>query len=210
MRRARKGDSSGIGVAFALSGLGAVAGWSVNAGSEIGVGVGLVAAAAALTTGRRWVTTAGGQDPPMGDAEDGWQEVQRELDRSRRHERPFVLIRIPGSHIGVRGNGHAPGAATATSLAYTLRPFFRSVDCLWASDGNLVVLLPESSRARAAALLSRVRAASPRLLPETIRLVAFPEDAVTRGALLALLDGHDIARYSVPSAPDQSRVRKSS
>jgi hypothetical protein len=135
------------------------------------------------------------REPPVAEGEQGWKEVQRELDRSRRHQRAFVLIRIPSAPDG---------------LGETLRGFVRSVDSLWVSNGDVYVLLPESTRAMGEGLLGRVRAAGPLLLPEAVRLVAFPEDAVTGGALRALLDGRDVARYSVTLVPDSERALKTS
>ena len=199
MHRGEVRPGSALATSIVLSGFSAVAGWSVNTGSEIGVGLGLAVASAALVTAAKRPTATGRRESAvMADNQAGWQEVQRELDRSRRHERPFVLIRI------------SPGAGPPVSLAESLRPFLRSVDCLWTSEEDVYLLLPESRRAMGEALMSRVRAAEPQLLPEAEQLVAFPEDGVTGGALVALLHGHTIARHSIPWRPDPERLWKTS
>jgi hypothetical protein len=210
MREAQGQHSARLSAAIALSGAGAVLGWSAGAGSGVGLGVGLAAATVALATTarRRTIATAPGETALATD-QAGWREVQRELDRGRRHERPFVLIRIPTSAAGALGNGHTPGAADPESLGRSLRAFLRSIDFLWVSDGHLYLLLPESSRAMGEAFLSRVRATAPHLLSET-DMVAFPEDGVTGGALLALLHGRTVPRHTIPLTPDPDRIRMTS
>jgi hypothetical protein len=208
MHRGEVRDGAGLATSIVLGGFSAVAGWSVSAGSEIGVGLGLAVATAALVTAARRPTAPGRHEGALvTDNHTGWQEAQRELDRSRRHERPFVLIRIPCSQTGAAGNGHAPGAGRPASLAESLRPFLRSVDCLWTSEEDVYLLLPESRRTMGEGLMSRVRAAEPHLLPGAEQLVSFPEDGVTGGALVALLHGHTVARHSIPFNPDPNRVR---
>lgn len=188
MRRTNGHGPSG-GIDAVLSGSGAVIGWSIGTGSEIALVGGLIATSAALIRRRHPKPVPAAQGATMADSQTGWQEVQRELDRSRRHERPFVLIRIPGP----------------ASAAGSLKAFLRSADSLWVSGGNVYVLLPESSRARGEAVLARVRDSQPALLPGNEQLVAFPEDGVTRGALVALLHGHAVVRHSLPL--DQGPVR---
>lgn len=211
MHQTKVRSRSGLGASMILSGCSAVAGWSVSTGGEIGIGAAVAAAVAALVT-TAWLRpeTIGHHDIDVTDRHGGWLEVQRELDRSRRHARPFVLIRIPCSRTGAAGNGHAPGTAVSTALAESLRPFLRSVDSVWTEESNVYLLLPESRRAMGEALMDRVRRAAPNLMPGAEQLVAFPEDGVTGGALISLLHGNAVSRHSIPLTPDPNRIRETS
>jgi len=192
MRLSLSHHSTATRAAVMASGIGALMGWSTGSDFGLGLGIGLAATTATLlTTGRHRPVSAGAETDPSASFDEGWDEVQRELDRCRRHARPFVLIRIPCTPDG--------GADT---VAEPLRRLLRSIDRLWVADGDLYLLLPETSRAMGEALIARVRRVSPELLQGREQMVAFPEDAVTGGALRAMLNGHSVARYSVPFTPD--------
>jgi hypothetical protein len=150
-----------------------------------------------LTMVRRRPPSAATEGAVIADSLSGWEAVRRELDRSRRYERPFVLIRIPCARDGA-------------TLLETLRPFLRNHDLLWASGENVYAMLPEGRRAMGQALIARVRSAQPHLLPAAARVVAFPEDAVTGGALIALLHDQAIARHSVPFTADRAPALETS
>jgi len=211
MRRAVNQGGSGIRAAMLVSGVGAGVGWSTGSAFGVGLGLGLAATTAALAaTATRRPASIGLREGTAPDGQGGWHEVQRELDRCRRHKRPFVLIRIPCVHPLVAGNGHRNHAGEPASVAESLRPLLRSIDSLWAEDGNVYVLLPESSRGMGEALVGRVRRTVPHLLVGREELVAFPEDAVTGGALRSMLHGRPVARYSVPFTPDADRTREMS
>jgi hypothetical protein len=211
MRRAVNHGGSGIRAAIVLSGVGAVVGWSTGSDFGIGLGFGLAATTAALViTSTRRPAAIGAEEGPDTERHGGWQEVQRELDRCRRHKRSFVLIRIPCTYAGAVGNGHRDHAIEPVTVAESLRPLLRSVDSLWTQDGNVYVLLPESSRAMGEALVARVQRTVPQLLEGGEQLVAFPEDGVTGGALRSMLHGRTVARYSVPFTPDAGRAREMS
>lgn len=198
MRRSKVGSISRLGVHVALSGLSVMAGWSLSAGSEIGAGMGFAGVAVALLAMlRRQPLAARLEQGAITDGPSGWQAVQRELDRSRRYERPFVLLRVPRAQSG-------------SALPDALRPFVRNHDLLWASGENVYLLLPEATREMAHALLARIRSVQPHLLPAIVRVVAFPEDAVTGGALIALLHDQSVARHSIPFTSDPARVLETS
>ena len=126
---------------------------------------------------------------------DPWNEFRRELSRSRRYERQFVLVRIP-CRIGADSWMNGRGRETLPCVAEMVQvsAFLRNVDRAWVADGGVYVLLPESDRARGEAFLARIRRLAPDVLPEEgVRLVAFPEDGPTSGALLAALEGRPVA-----------------
>ena len=114
-----------------------------------------------------------------------WEEVGRELDRSRRHGRPFVLLRLAGA-------GAARNGSTRRRAEDIYRDAVRSIDRVWTRRGDVYLLLPECTRAMAEELVRRVNRDTPDLMvPEQVFIAAFPEDGVTQGALLKVLDGAD-------------------
>jgi len=115
------------------------------------------------------------------DSVDPWDEFRRELNRSRRYERAFVVVRIPSRQ--------APYEEMLQVGA-----FLRSVDRAWIADASVYLLLPESDRSMGDAFLARVRRLAPEVLPdEGVRVAAFPVDGSTSGALLAKLRGQPLA-----------------
>ena len=116
------------------------------------------------------------------DSPDPWDEFSRELNRSRRCRRTFVVIRIPCRQ------------AAAYEEMLQVGAFLRSVDRAWIADQSVYVLLPESDKPMGDAFLSRVRRLAPEVLPdEGVRLAAFPIDGSTSGALLAKLRGQPLS-----------------
>lgn len=139
---------------------------SVTGGSQDGAGrhddeVGWEDAAAALSTSA------------------GWRELRRELHRSRRFGHGFVLMRMERIHRNGDGD---------VDLVRKLPARLRSIDSVWGGREEAYVLLPETKRDVAAALIARLRRESPGFLPGDVRIAAFPEDGVTRGVLLELLN----------------------
>jgi hypothetical protein len=135
----------------------------------------------------------------VGDDAHGWQQLSRELDRSRRFDRTFSLIRV-----GLEGaEGGDEGLRTRIeSLARSMR----SIDSTWKSGTGLYLLLPETDRQAAATLGMRIRRVSPTLLPDSVSIVSFPDDGITSGALLEALDAAPERRSQpwaalVPSLP---------
>lgn len=115
------------------------------------------------------------------DSIDPWDEFRRELNRSRRYERTFVLLRLPCR-------------AAPYQEMLQVGAFLRSVDRAWIADQSVYVLLPESDRAMGEAFVIRIRRLAPEVLPaEGVRLAAFPVDGSTSGSLLAKLRGEPLA-----------------
>jgi hypothetical protein len=110
---------------------------------------------------------------------DGWNELRRELDRSRRFGHEFVLMRMDRIHSNGSGD---------VDLVQKLPNRLRSIDRVWGVRKQTFVLLPEAGRDVAVALIARLRRESPGLLPAVVRLAAFPADGLTGGALIELLN----------------------
>jgi hypothetical protein len=115
------------------------------------------------------------------------EELWMELSRSRRYGRPFCLIRIP-----------CPPTMKGRSqeLALALCSILRAVDRVWSDGADIYVLLPECGRANGQRMLTRNRNLLLELLSEKelsqAACAAFPEDALTSGALLRALHAHPI------------------
>jgi hypothetical protein len=118
------------------------------------------------------------------------EELQIELSRSRRYGNRFVLLRIPCGHDEDGGsNGREDMARTVSSL-------LRRVDRVWPDGTSLYLLLPECDRAKAEAMLARIREPLTKLLGEeellAISSAVFPDDGFTGGALFDALEGRSI------------------
>jgi hypothetical protein len=132
---------------------------------------------------------------------DPWEEFRRELDRSRRYERQFVLVRVPGSR-GPRNGAARPPAHAPEERLQAVAELLRSVDRAWLDEGDVYILLPECSRAMGEAFVSRLERLVPWLVAEVdVRIAAFPGDGMTSGALLAVLHG-----LSIPGMPADACV----
>jgi hypothetical protein len=152
---------------------------------------------------------SGRADRPAPSLQRSWDAFRRELDRARRFERTFVLVRIP-----LREKMRADDFAVAIGAHGTLPLLVRSIDQVWAMDDSIYMVLPESTRAMAHELIARLRVAMP---SETAlnhaEMVEFPHDGVTTGALVANLrpiEPSDVAapvrlKLAEPAAgPDRS------
>ena len=119
------------------------------------------------------------------------EELQLELNRSRRYGHPFVLVRIPC------GDGEEGGSNGSEEVARTVSSLLRRVDRVWPDGTSLYLLLPECDRAMGEAMLARIRDPLTKLLSEeelrAISSVLFPEDGFTGGALFDALDGRSIS-----------------
>jgi hypothetical protein len=134
-----------------------------------------------------------------------WDAFRRELDRSRRFERRFALLRMPYNE-SASADSDQDDLATGDGLLGTIRLVVRSIDEAWLADGNLYVLLPEASRASASHLVNRLRS----ILPDPaalnrIELAEFPDDGVTMGAVLAGLRPMTVLAERGPVRLVQSR-----
>lgn len=128
-------------------------------------------------------------------------EVERELVRSRRYDRSFVVARaaLPTARSGAARSGVA---------AETVAERLRRIDRAWVDDSHLYLLLPESDRRGAEQVAERLLAD---YAVSDLRLATFPQDGVTAGALLATLRGAvDVhVREHVPPATRPSGGRRS-
>jgi hypothetical protein len=128
--------------------------------------------------------------PPMTNAESGWAEFRREMRRARRGVKALTILRVPFSRPLDESSLGARSEAVAAHL--------RLVDRTWVDDGSIYVLLPESPRPAADALLTRVRSVAPDLLPPDIRIATFPDDGLTSGAIIAAVHGAALEEVPIP------------
>lgn len=105
--------------------------------------------------------------------------LQHELERARRFERPFSVIRFAVDD--------GAGPSVAEDDARRLFESLRSVDVAWIDGDGVLVLLPEVGRAEGEACLKRLRQVAPSMTRTGV-LAVFPEDGLTRAALLATLN----------------------
>lgn len=123
---------------------------------------------------------------PSASLDRSWDAFRRELDRSRRFERPFVLMRIPTSE-PLDATERAGASPTRGPLG-ALPLLVRSIDRVWTMDGSIYVVLPESSRASANELVARLRSTmSDAAALDGVQIAEFPQDGLTTGALLGSL-----------------------
>lgn len=114
-----------------------------------------------------------------------FEELERELDRSRRYGHPLFLARI-----SCRSDRRAPSDRTQEA-ASALSAILRSVDRVWTHGTAVYLLLPEADRAQGLAVLARIREPLSQLLSareqDSISFAAWPDDCLTGGALLEVL-----------------------
>jgi hypothetical protein len=178
---------AGIGLQAGESGLGLAPGFGVLIAL-----LGLGALVAFLSTPVR----AG---PPLAGSDDaGWTEFRRELRRARRGGRPLTVLRIAGDELPTDG---PDGPSVLGTRSRRLGLHLRLVDRTWVDDGSIYVLLPESPRAAANALIGRIRAESPGQLPERVRIATFPDNGLTSGALIAALHDGVVDAVPIPIRP---------
>lgn len=130
-----------------------------------------------------------------------FDELRREMDRARRHERPFALARI---------TPHPSGEVTARMLLERLRsngdrPELRSADRFWRSGGDYFLLLPETSSQAARAVVERAVTAADQTLDADWQVVAFPEDGLTSTALFQGLGAPPPRAEELPAAGRSQR-----
>ncbi len=134
------------------------------------------------------LTRDSAQGTAGGSAEAGWDELRRELDRSRRYGRTFVLVAITQPPEGAKARRRGGQERFAR-----LGSFLRSVDRAWTVGSATYLLLPECTRMQGEAFLARVRREAADLLPaDGVTMACFPSDGLTSGALLAALDGRPV------------------
>jgi hypothetical protein len=124
------------------------------------------------------------------DAEVGWAEFHRELARARRYERTFAVVRFarPERDIG----------ATQVRLLDEVSASARRIDRVWVDGNDVLVLLPESTRAAAEALVARIRSRVPQDFELSSSVACFPLDGLTARAVIAALQGAEPGRVPTP------------
>ena len=105
----------------------------------------------------------------------------------------MTLLRAPGP-VGLV----ASVADDPESRSRRLHEHLRLVDRTWVDDGSVYMLLPESSRAAADALVARILTVAPELLPAEVRLATFPDDGLTSGALISAVHGASLSEVPTP------------
>jgi hypothetical protein len=126
-------------------------------------------------------------------ARTGWAEFRRELRRSRRSSRPMTLLRTLSPLAPDAGPAEDP-----ESRSRRLHEQLRLVDRSWVDDGAVYVLLPETTRGAADALVSRLQTVAPELLPGDVRMATFPDDGLTSGALISAVHGASLSEVPTP------------
>jgi hypothetical protein len=120
----------------------------------------------------------------------GWETLQTELARSRRHDRRFVIVGVPGEVWTPPGGGQSDRDEAALRAAEAVQGILRRPDRTWPDGSMLLVLLTDSDRVAGQGFLQRARSTMPQVFADPrVRLVAFPDDGVTLGALLATIRG---------------------
>jgi len=122
-----------------------------------------------------------------------YDEVRREMDRARRHERPLAIARLgfAKSVDGLSSARHMLGELNSASG----RSPWRSTDRFWRDGRNLYLLMPETTAASARAMVGRALHVESETVVDA-RVASFPEDGVTVGALFQTLGS------SPPAADD--------
>jgi hypothetical protein len=126
----------------------------------------------------------------------GWHAFENELSRARRYERPIALIRGPLP---------SPTEATAQlDVMADINKSLRSVDTAWIDGGALWILATEADRSMADQLVDRI-VETTWLEREDVRIASFPDDALTAGGLISMLqDGGRPIQLPVRATLDAS------
>jgi hypothetical protein len=114
-----------------------------------------------------------------------FDDLRLEMDRARRHERPFAVVRI---HLDAKASTAAATDAVINALRSSQhgRSELRSVDRWWRSANDVFLLLPETTADAARVALRRVGGGEA-ILVGSLQVAAFPEDGITTGALFEAL-----------------------
>jgi hypothetical protein len=142
-------------------------------------------------------------------AQRSWNGFQRELDRSRRYDRAFALLRARHANVG----GHRRVAEDAARTTAMLSLVLRSIDHIWLSDEAVYVLLAETTREAAMPAIARLRSAMPDVFTlDAVEIAEFPGDGLTTGSLLSSLrpiegDEANLVRLPKPTQPRRGSKR---
>jgi hypothetical protein len=118
-----------------------------------------------------------------------WEDLQLEIDRSRRYEHSFSIVRLTSRAASRRASDrHGERRAELEQRALTLAVLLRKLDRVWSDGEDIYLLLPEGGRAMAESMLDRISEPLAALLPDSEAAIAtFPDDGLSKGALLAAL-----------------------
>jgi hypothetical protein len=117
-----------------------------------------------------------------------FEDLEREVSRSRRFGHPFFLARVP-----LACSGAEPDRRPEQALAF-LGSLIRTVDRAWFDGKDIYLLFPESDRAMGETALARLREPLSQVLSEQeldgITFAVFAlDECTTSGALLSALHG---------------------
>jgi hypothetical protein len=119
-----------------------------------------------------------------------WEDLQREIDRSRRYEHSFSIVRLASRATTGRASvgQHGERRAELEQRALSLGVLLRKIDRVWVDGEDIYLLLPEGGRAMAESMLDRLSEPLAALMPDCkAAIAAFPDDGLSKGALLAAL-----------------------
>ena len=119
-----------------------------------------------------------------------WEDLQREVDRSRRYGHSFSVVRLASrTRRWARSNGAGEAhRAEFERKALMVGVLLRKLDRVWADGEDIYLLLPEGGRAMAEAMLDRISEPLTLLVPDSVASIAtFPQDGLSMGGLLAAL-----------------------
>lgn len=113
-------------------------------------------------------------------------DIRRELDRARRHERPLAMVRLD---VSSSSEAQTMLQRLLGDSVDTRRPLLRTTDRAWRRGMMVFVAMPETTVETGRKFADRVRSLMPDLAVNRSRVVAFPESGLTIGSLFAALDG---------------------
>ncbi len=116
----------------------------------------------------------------------GQRSALAELERSRRYERKFCLVRLERRQSVALSRG--PGNSVSLREAAALAGAFRQTDAVWTQAGAVYGLLPETDGDSAHGLIARLVAEDSRLTGVEARVAEFPSNGLTLPALIAAMD----------------------
>jgi hypothetical protein len=152
----------------------------------------------------RTETVAWKRDPNWAASLGSFEDLEREVNRSRRFGHPFCLARVPRRRPGAEADRwHEQTLTLLSSL-------IRTVDRVWFDGKDVYLLLPESDRAMGTAALARIREPLSQVLSEEeldgISLAVFAHgECPTSGALLSALSGRvKDAKTHAPAPPEKA------
>ena len=142
---------------------------------------------------------------------DPWDALRLEIDRSRRYRHSVTLVRVVPRVARDARRRHGARDPLAAVVA-AVRACLRGGDSVWREGDAIFLVLPETERGSADALLARIRGCAPALLADAeMRAAAFPEHGLTchavRAAVLAPPPAH--ARRPIAGMPRAGHAQES-